>query len=290
MNEYDHIIQDQLSRGIIERMPESQVTFGHPQQIQSMVHYLPHHGVMRQDHTSTKLRIVYNGSARSTKNDRSLNDCLQVGPNFIPKLFNILIKFRSHPIAITSDIEKAFLMIGISSVDQDVLQFLWFENPMNPTSKITHFRFTRLVFGLRSSPAILGAVISHHLKSCKTLHPTVREQIGDCLYVDDLITGVNTVDQGFELYQTAKRIMKDAGMNLRKWNSNSSTLIRRISEAESTSDTNHTAMKSKPPLAEESYSKSSTGLLHSVTKTEHSKLLGVIWDSHADQLIFKFSA
>ena len=49
-------------------------------------------------------------------------------------------------------------------------------------------------------------------------------------------------------------------------------------------------MKSRAPLSEEeeSYSKSSTGLLHSVTKAEHSKLLGVIWDSHADQLVFKF--
>ena len=89
-----------------------------------MVHYLPHHGVVRPDHSTTKLHIVYDSSAKSTKSDDSLNDCLQVGPKFIPKLFNILIKLRSPPIAIMSDIEKAFLMIGISSADRDVLRFL----------------------------------------------------------------------------------------------------------------------------------------------------------------------
>ena len=179
-------------------------------------------------------------------------------------------------------------MVGISSSDRDVLRFLWLEDPMNPHSRIIHLRFTRLVFGLRSSPAVLGAVISHHLKSYKALHPNTKEQIEDCLYVDDLITGASTVEQGFELYQRAKRIMKEGGLNLRKWNSNSSSLIRRISEAESAHNTN--CMKSVAPLSEEeeSYSKSCIGLLHSVNKTEYSKLLGVIWDSHTDQLMFKF--
>ena len=225
--------------------------------------------------------MVYNGSA---KDDCSLNDCLQVGPNFIPKLFNILIKFRSYPIAVTADIEKAFLMVGISISDRDVLRFLWLEDPMNPHSGIIHLRFTRLVFGLRSSPA----VISHHLKSYKALHPNTKEQIENFLYVDDLITGASTVEQGFKLYQRAKRIMKEGGLNLRKWNSNSNSLIRRISEAESAHSTN--CVKSVAPLSEEeeSYSISCTGLLHSVNKTEYSKLLGVIWDSHADQLMFKF--
>ena len=271
LNEYDRILQEQLSKGIIERVPESQGMSNYPQQICNMIHYLPHHGVVRQDHSTTKLQIVYDGSAKSIKDDCSLNDCLQVGPNFIPKLFNILIKFRSNPIAVTADIEKAFLMVGISSSDRDVLRFLWFEDPMNPHSRIIQLGFTRLVFGLRSSPAVLGAVISHHLKSYKALHLNTKEQIEECLYVDDLITEASTAEQGFELYQRAKRIMKEGGLNLRKWNSNSSSLIRRISKAELAHNTTLSE-------EEESYSKSCTGLLHSVNKTEYSKLLGVIWD------------
>ena len=183
LEEYSRILQEQLYKGIIDRVPDSQKGSNAAQE--TMVHYFLHHGIVRQHSSTTKLCIVYDGSAKSSKDECSLNDCLQVGPNFIPKLFNILIKFRSHPIAITADIEKVFLMVGISSSDRDVLRFLWFEDLLNPQSNITQLRFTRLVFGLRSSLVIFGAVILHHLQSYKAFHSNVKEQIEDSLYVDD---------------------------------------------------------------------------------------------------------
>ena len=82
-----------------------------------LVHYLPHHGVVRQYSQITKLRIVYNRSARALGDVYSLNDCLQTGPNYILKLLHILIQFRWHRIAVTPDIEKAFLMIGVDPPD-----------------------------------------------------------------------------------------------------------------------------------------------------------------------------
>ena len=39
----------------------------------------------------------------------------------IPKLFDTLVKFRLHPNALVADIEKAFLMIGITEEDRDKL-------------------------------------------------------------------------------------------------------------------------------------------------------------------------
>ena len=87
------------------------------------MHYLPHHCVIRQDKQTTKLRIVYNGSAKTKSDTVSLNDCLKTGPNLIPKLFDILISFRWHMVAVTADIEKAFLMIEIKQSDRDMLCF-----------------------------------------------------------------------------------------------------------------------------------------------------------------------
>ena len=84
------------------------------------------------------------------------------GPNLIPKLFDILIRFHWNTIAITADIEKAFLMIGINQRDRNLLHFLWLKEPGNVKSEVCHFQFTRLVFGLRPSPAVLGSVISYH--------------------------------------------------------------------------------------------------------------------------------
>ena len=111
-----------------------------------------------------------------------LNDHLDTGPNFIPSLFDTLVKFRCYPIALTADIEKAFLQIEIKPEDRDKLRFLWMDNPFNETDKLLHLRFCRLVFGLKSSPAILGATINHHLEKHKETEPVAVQALQD-LYV-----------------------------------------------------------------------------------------------------------
>ena len=54
-------------------------------------------------------------------------------------------------------------MVSVAEEDRDMLRFLWMKDPLKVDSEIIQFWFTRLVFGLRPSPAILGAVISLHL-------------------------------------------------------------------------------------------------------------------------------
>ena len=72
-------------------------------------HYLPHHAVVRKDRETTKVRIVYDGSAKSGKQEKSLNDCLETGPNHIPHVFNMLANFRKNPVGITADTEMLSL-------------------------------------------------------------------------------------------------------------------------------------------------------------------------------------
>ena len=78
----------------MELVRESEVNLREVGNSNQSVHYLPHHGVVRQDKQTTKFRIVYDGSAKTTDDIVSLNDCLKTGPNLIPKLFDILIHFR----------------------------------------------------------------------------------------------------------------------------------------------------------------------------------------------------
>ena len=73
--EYDKVIREQLSSGIVERVLDPVVVSG------ERVHYLLHHAVIRHDKETTKLRVVYNGSARG--DGVSLNDSLYVGPKFV---------------------------------------------------------------------------------------------------------------------------------------------------------------------------------------------------------------
>ena len=284
MSEYNRIIQEQLVKGIVEEVPEYTTT---NDQSVTKVHYLPHHAVIRRERQTTKLRIVYDGSAREGDETHSLNDILKTGPNYIPMLFNTLLKFRTHPVAIVADIEKAFLMVGISSSDRDVLRFLWFKDPFDINSEIIHLHFTRLVFGLRPSPAILGAVISHHLDKYRNEHPQLVSSIRESLYVDDLVSGANTVEEAFEYYLQAKKIMSEAGMNLRKWNSNSAELCCKIQKSESRShDQNTVSPSSAVSEEEESFVKSETTLPTPTDGAFLNKLLGLGWDCETDQFVF----
>ena len=130
------------------------------------VHYLPHHAVVRQDKQTTKVWVVYDASAKSEGS--SLNECLHVGPKFNQRIFEILLRFRIHHVAL---IAKAFLMICIVPRDRDVLQFLWVENPMNEHAEAKIFRFKRVVFGVASSPFLLNATVRHNLECYTELFP-----------------------------------------------------------------------------------------------------------------------
>ena len=105
----------------------------------SLVHYLPYHAVVRQDRETTKIQVVYDGSARDKDESHSLNDRLLTGPNYVSMLFDILLHFRTYPVALTGDIERVFLMIHITKEDQDALQFLWLQDPFDPGNSVQHF-------------------------------------------------------------------------------------------------------------------------------------------------------
>ena len=102
LQEYDNVIKEQLKEGIVEVVDEQ-----HPGEI-GKVHYLPHHAVIRRDKSTTKMRIVYDASAKD--NGPSLNDCLYTGPALAQNILDILLRFRCHKVALVGDIEKAFLI------------------------------------------------------------------------------------------------------------------------------------------------------------------------------------
>ena len=287
LREYDEGIQQQLERGVIERVPQRS---DDDEVNRTGVHYLPHHGVVRKDKETTKLRVVYNGSATTASRTRSLNDCFLTGPNYIPRLFDILVKFRLNPVGLVADIEKAFLMVGVDEVDRDMLRFLWFKSIHDPKPEIVEYRFSRLVFGLRPSPAILGATIDHHLHFYEGRKPEIVDILKDSLYVDDLVSGASNDGKAFDIYKDAKKIMLEGGFNLRKWNSNSSTLVERIVNAEKKVEENATVAQESAMEEDLSYAKASIGLHPNTTEDKLVKVLGLPWDINSDEFVLSLSA
>ena len=87
--------------------------------------YLPHKAVIRENAESTKLRIVYDASARENSRSFSLNNCLKKVLALQNLLWSILIRTRFKPIALRGDLQKAFLQIRIKAANRDALRFHW---------------------------------------------------------------------------------------------------------------------------------------------------------------------
>ena len=87
LREYDHTIRQQIESKIKEECKESQ----DPEDCSDI---LPHHGVIKKDRQTTKLRVDFDGSAKSSNDDLSFTDRFQKAPNLVPHLFDTVIKFR----------------------------------------------------------------------------------------------------------------------------------------------------------------------------------------------------
>ena len=256
LQEYNYIIEEQSERGIV-----SDIDLNAPVAVRKL-HYLPHHPVIRADKDTTKVRIVYDASCKST--GPSLNDCLHSGPSLISEIPDVLVRFRYHKVALVSDIEKAFLMVQVAEPDRDVLRFLW-------------------VFGVTSSPFLLNGTVQHHIAKYATEDLQFAQDMLSSLYVDDFNGGKSNVSEAADLYRKTKSRMKDGNFNLRRWNSNSRELTELIEKEEQVD-------KDIPRVSEEDETYARTNLGDkSVMGTTEQKVLGLIWNHFEDHFIFEFN-
>ena len=107
--------------------------------------------------------------------------------------------------------------------------------------------------------------------------PKFVERVERDIYMDDIITGLDSAEEGFELYLKLKNCFADAKFTLHKFLSGSLELMQMIRESEGTDSTKTTPVANKPIVSEDlSYAK----LTVNVSETENqgtseiSKVLG----------------
>ncbi|XP_015118392.1 uncharacterized protein LOC107042036 [Diachasma alloeum] len=210
VKEYEDVFQGWLQEGIIERVPQAEV--------ENKGHYLPRRSVIKENST-TRIRPVFDASAR-TKSDPSLNECLETGPNLIELIPSLLLRFREQRIGVISDIQKAFLQISVNPEDRDTLRFLW--KPTSNPQQTHTYRHRRVVFGVSSSPFLLGATIDLHLnqaieKSTTEHRTTVLQKLRKSFYVDNCVTSVHSLEEFLEFKNMAIKTLQAGGFNLRGW-------------------------------------------------------------------------
>lgn len=107
------------------------------------IYYLPHHPIVRTDHLTTKLRVVFDGSAKSDSG-ASLNDKLMVGPTIQDTLFDIILRFRMYQFVMTADIAMMYRQILVSDQDKDLQRILWRTDSSKP---INVYKLNTVTYG-----------------------------------------------------------------------------------------------------------------------------------------------
>eukprot|EP00731_Ephydatia_muelleri_P022433 Em0015g16a len=276
LKEYDAVIQEQIRKGIVEIVSDPWNSKA------EQVHYLLHHPVIKKDKQTTKLRVVYDASAR--QDGPSLNECLYSGPTFGQNIFDIILRFRCHKIALVGDIEKVFLMVSMWNEDRDVLRFLWVDNIEKDFPKLLVLRFTRVVFGVSASPFLLNATLDHHIRKYEAEDPEFVARFLRAIYVDDVTYGGSDIEDVFQLYVKTKKRLLEGGFNIRKFVSNDFQLARIEAEEKHLKSP---ALNGEYKIMEEdaTYAKDVLGCKLEDDNYEQ-RIFGVCWDTARDELLF----
>jgi len=125
--------------------------------------YLPHHGVMKGDGATAKLRVVFNGSAVVGEGE-SLNRALLVGPNLLPQLADVLLRWCwHHRYVFTADVEKMYRQILVHPTDRNLQRIVWREDQEHP---IREYALNTVIYGLACAPFL----------AIRTLHQLAEDE------------------------------------------------------------------------------------------------------------------
>lgn len=204
------------------------IQLGHMQPINSPKegeehYYIPHHAVFKESST-TKLRVVFDASAKST-NGNSLNDLLMKGPTLQPKLFATLLNWRKYKVALNADIEKMYRMIEVHPDHRTFQRIIW-QHP--DTREIQDYQLNTVTFGTSAAPYLAIRTLQKLAEDEKINWPNASNIVQKEFYVDDVLTGADTITEAKALQAELITMLKSGGFNLRKWTSNNVQLIEEL--------------------------------------------------------------
>ncbi len=185
--------------------------------------FLPHFPVIGNDKATTKVRIVFDAAAKH--DGKSLNDAVLPGPKLQRELVDVLCRFRRAPVALSADISRMFLQVGLRQQDRAYHRFLW-RNLNKKEPEV--YEFLRLPFGNTSSPFCAQYVLQTHAKAVSEEKPNASETIDDSMYVDDVLDSCETFREACSLRHDLSDVLSNAGFKLRKWLSNEPSVIAEV--------------------------------------------------------------
>uniref|UniRef100_A0ABD2X0V2 Reverse transcriptase domain-containing protein n=1 Tax=Trichogramma kaykai TaxID=54128 RepID=A0ABD2X0V2_9HYME len=219
-------------------------------------YYMPHHAVRKESSNTTKLRVVFDASAKSNKG-LSLNDTLMIGPTIQAKLFQHLLRFRKYVFVMTADIAKMYRQILVHSQDRTFQRVFWYDK-----NSIKTYQMNTVTFGISSAPYLAIRTLQQLSEDEGSEFPRSANILKNDLYVDDLLTGADTLSEMIQVRDEIISLLRRGGFDIRQWASNHHHALDNIEDKFVDLDC---IIETNPVL----------------------KTLGIVWNSQDDKLLFK---
>ncbi|UYV72019.1 hypothetical protein LAZ67_9001568 [Cordylochernes scorpioides] len=138
--------------------------------------------------------------------------------------------------------------------DADYQRILWKPSPEEP---VVDYRLLTVTYGTTSAPFLAMRTLQQLAEDEGQNYPEASRVTLNDFYVDDLLTGAQTIAEAKELIDQLKDLMKKGGFHLRKWNSNCHEIVSHVEEMNEEKKIN-------------------------LEKGAISKILGIVWDHVQD--------
>ncbi|XP_015120456.1 uncharacterized protein LOC107043449 [Diachasma alloeum] len=185
--------------------------------------FLPHHAVLKETSMTTKLRVGFDGSAK-TSSGLSLNETLMTGPTIQDDLFSLVLRFRFHKYVLTGDIEKMYRQFWVREEDRKYQQILW----RDETGEIATFQLNTVTFGLSAAPFLAIRSLQQLARDYEKQYPQAARILLRDMYVDDLLTGFNSLVEAQTVQRQIIECLKQGGLNIRLWAPNEKELLKHL--------------------------------------------------------------
>ncbi|XP_049886781.1 uncharacterized protein LOC126381326 [Pectinophora gossypiella] len=195
--------------------------------------YLPHHAVIREDKDTTKVRVVYDASAKGS-NGHSLNEAMMVGPVLQPDLRSLITTWRTHMICVVGDIMKMYRMINMTKEHTNLQRIVWRDNQ---NEKLESYNLTTVTFGTAAAPYLAVRTLAQVAEDESLEYPDAAKIIRNSFYMDDLMAGNENVEKTKKMCEEVRTVLERGGFKMQKWSSNSEEVLEFLQREDTTKDT-----------------------------------------------------
>ncbi|XP_065093527.1 uncharacterized protein LOC135714162 [Ochlerotatus camptorhynchus] len=179
------------------------LTLGHMKETTEAIdgaYYIPHHAVYKASSSTTKTRVVFDASAKTTTGV-SLNDTLLVGPTVQNDIVSIILRFCVHLVVLSADVPKMYRQVWLHKDDCKYQLILWWDSDGN----LKVFEFAD------------GEEF-----------PLAKQVIIKDSYIDDFLTGGSSIEEVIQIYTELSELLRRGGFGAHTFCSNSTEVLKAI--------------------------------------------------------------